>query len=93
MGGPLTGEAGDSPSADEFRQLLTKKTSDVPLRYSKGNQRQKGWIKETDKIALTNCKHNLNLKYLGVKSNYVKIRQEHKVVDFEICEARDDDKV
>ena len=26
-----------------------------------------------------------------MKSNYVKIRQEHKVVDFEICVARDDD--
>ena len=38
-------------------------------------------------------KGDLHLKYFGVKSNYVKIRPEHKVVDFEICVARDDDKM
>ena len=40
-------------------------------------------------VALTYIIHNFNLRYLGVKSNYVKIRQEHKVVDFEICAARE----
>ena len=45
------------------------------------------------KITFTNYIHNFNLKYLGVKSKCVKIRQEHKVVDFEIYVARDDHKM
>ena len=49
-----------------------------------------GWIKETDKNTITNFVHNSNLKYLGVKSNYIKIRQVHKVIDFEICVVCDD---
>ena len=33
--------------------------------------------------------HHFNLRYHGVKSNNVKIRQEYKVVDFKISTARD----
>ena len=46
---------------------------------------------EMDKIKFGNFIHNFDFKYLGVKSNFVKIRQEHKVVDFEICVTHDDD--
>ena len=35
---------------------------------------------------------DLQLKYLGMKSNYVKITPEHKVVAFKICVACDDDR-
>ena len=45
-----------------------------------------------DKIMFANFIY-LDLKYLGVKSNYIKIRQEHKVVDFEICVACDNNKM
>ena len=33
------------------------------------------------------------LKYLGVKSKHAKIRQEHTILDFEICVARDGDRM
>ena len=43
-----------------------------------------------DKNTFTNFIHNFDSQYLGVKSKFVNIRQEHKVVGFEICVARDD---
>ena len=87
------GGEGVSPLPAEFHHNCHKKLSDFPLRYSKGKDRQVGWVKETDKITFTNSIHNFDLKYLGVKSSYVKIRQQHNVVDFKICVARDDDKM
>ena len=59
------------PLAGEFRKLITRKSSYVSLHYSKGKEPQVGWIKEMDKIALTNFIHNFDLKYLCVKTNYV----------------------
>ena len=90
LGGLLTREKeGCSPLPAEFRYLVTTNRLTFPLRYSKGKNCQEGWVKETDKITFTNFIHNFDLKYLCVKSSFVKIRQEHKVVpvNFEICVA------
>ena len=61
--------------------------SDFSLRYSKDRDLPVRWVKETEKMTFNNFENNFDLKYLVVKSSYVKIRQEHKQV------AGDDDKM
>ena len=91
MGGPLTREGGgDQPVISRIPLTGHKKPCLTSLKLSKGKDRQVGWVKETDKITFANFIHNFDFKYLGVKSNYVKTRKEH---NFEICIARDDDKM
>ena len=65
----------------------SQKPSDFPLRYSEGKSSSEMGQRNRycDKITFTNFIHNFDLKYLGMKSNYVKIRQGHNVVDFKIC--------
>ena len=81
-------------SIKEFENMPCSKLSAFAvLCCSRGKESQVGWIKETDKVTFTNFAHNSDLEDLDVKSNYIKIRQEHKAVDFEICITRDEDKM
>ena len=81
--GRSANKGGGQPVTSQI-PLTAKTRCDFSLRYSKGNDRQVDWVKETDEIMFTNFIHNFDLNYLVVISNYI---------DFKICVARDEKKV